>query len=94
MRSSVPVELRVVLARLLHLVVPTVHRALGAAGAREEETAVVGSVLRRQPPQFGVLRLAWPSICIRVIVSSLWKSPSIFSLLRCIKLELSTCKVT
>ena len=71
MRSSVPVELRVVLARLLHLVVPTVHRALGAAGAREEETAVVGSVLRRQPPQFGMLRLAWPSICIRVIVSSL-----------------------
>ena len=71
LRSSVPVELRVVLARLLHLVVPTVHRALGAAGAREEETAVVGSILRRQPPQFGMLRLAWPSICIRVIVSSL-----------------------
>ena len=48
--SSVPVELCRILARLLHLVIPPVHRTRGALGAGIEVAAVVGLVSRRHPP--------------------------------------------
>ena len=70
---DVPVELRVVVGRLLHLVVPAVHGALGE-GRAEEEAAVVGGVVRRQLSHLLVLSLAWSAqkwkmrgLCLSVI---------------------------